>query len=97
MNNLELEHILKCKLNSNGINDYAPNGLQVEGKAEIQKIVTGVTASQALIDYAAAQGADAVLVHHGYFWKNENPCIRGMKGKRIKTLLLNDINLYAYH
>ena len=97
MNNLELEHILKCKLNSNGINDYAPNGLQVEGKAEIQKIVTGVTASQALIDYAATQGADAVLVHHGYFWKNENPCIRGMKGKRIKTLLLNDINLYAYH
>ena len=71
--------------------------MQVEGKTEIKKIITGVTASQALIDYAVAQQADAVLVHHGYFWKSENPCIRGMKGKRIKTLLVNDINLYGYH
>ena len=93
MNNLELERLLNEKLSIDRINDYAPNGLQVEGKAEIKKIITGVTASQALIDYAVAQQADAVLVHHGYFWKNENPCIRGMKGKRIKTLLVNDINL----
>ena len=97
MNNLELERLLNEKLSTDRINDYAPNGLQVEGKAEIKKIITGVTASQALIDYAVAQQADAVLVHHGYFWKSENPCIRGMKGKRIKTLLVNNINLYGYH
>lgn len=97
MNHLELELILNQKLNAQSISDYAPNGLQVEGKAEIHKIITGVTASQALIDYAVAQQADAILVHHGYFWKSENPCIRGMKGKRIKTLLQNDINMYGYH
>ncbi|ABR74434.1 Nif3-like dinuclear metal center hexameric protein [Actinobacillus succinogenes] len=97
MNQFELEQLLNQKLNSSVIDDYAPNGLQVEGKAEIRKIVTGVTASQALINAAVAHNADAVLVHHGYFWKNENPCIRGMKGKRIKTLLVNDINLYGYH
>lgn len=97
MNNLELEQILNQKLASEKIHDYAPNGLQVEGKRNIQKIITGVTASQALIDYAISQNADALLVHHGYFWKNENPCIRGMKGRRIKSLLVNDINLYGYH
>ena len=97
MNNLSLEHIINQKLNTNAINDYAPNGLQVEGKANIKKIITGVTATQALIDAAVAKNADAILVHHGYFWKSENPCIRGMKGKRIKTLLVNDINLYGYH
>lgn len=97
MNNFQLEQILNQKLNSAAISDYAPNGLQVEGKAEIHKIITGVTASQALIDYAIRQQADAILVHHGYFWKSENPCIRGMKGKRIKSLLQHDINLFAYH
>lgn len=97
MQNLALENLLNQKLNSDTINDYAPNGLQVEGKVEVKKIITGVTASQALIDYAVEQKADALLVHHGYFWKSENPCIRGMKGKRIKTLLVNDINLYGYH
>src|SRR5699024_8753146 len=97
LNNLELESILNQLLNSTKINDYAPNGLQIEGKSAIRKIVTGVTASQALIDYAVSVNADAILVHHGYFWKNENQCIRGMKGKRIKTLLQNEINLYAYH
>ncbi|TCP97661.1 dinuclear metal center YbgI/SA1388 family protein [Cricetibacter osteomyelitidis] len=97
MNNLQLEQTINDKLNSHAIQDYAPNGLQVEGKAEIRKIITGVTATQALIDYAVSRQADAVLVHHGYFWKSENPCIRGMKGKRIKTLLVNDINLYGYH
>ena len=97
MNNLELEQLINQKLSSDKINDYAPNGLQVEGKTEIKKIITGVTASQALIDYAISQNADAILVHHGYFWKSENPCIRGMKGKRIKALLVNDMNLYGYH
>lgn len=97
MQNLELEQIINQKLNSPAIQDYAPNGLQVEGKANIQKIITGVTASQALIDYAINQQADAILVHHGYFWKSENPCLRGMKGRRIKALMQHDINLFAYH
>lgn len=97
MNNFELEQLLNQKLNSDSIADYAPNGLQVEGRSEIGKIITGVTASQALIDYAITQQADAILVHHGYFWKNENPCIRGMKGARIKALLTHNINLFAYH
>lgn len=77
--------------------DYCPNGLQVEGRTEIQKIVTGVTASQALIDAAIKEKADALLVHHGYFWKGESQPIIGMKKNRIKALLENDINLYAYH
>ncbi|QLB40766.1 Nif3-like dinuclear metal center hexameric protein [Mannheimia pernigra] len=95
--NIELEQILNTKLNSSAINDYAPNGLQVEGKKEIRKIITGVTASLPLIEKAIEKNADAILVHHGYFWKSENPCIRGMKGKRIKQLLVNDINLFGYH
>lgn len=77
--------------------DYAPNGLQVEGKQQIGKLVTGVTASQALIDAAIAVSADMILVHHGYFWGNENPCIVGMKQRRIKALLTHDINLMGYH
>ncbi|MDP8180959.1 Nif3-like dinuclear metal center hexameric protein [Pasteurella atlantica] len=97
LNNLELEHILNIKLNSQAITDYAPNGLQVEGKSNITKIITGVTATLPLIEEAIKRNADAILVHHGYFWKNEEPCIRGMKGKRIKQLLINDINLYGYH
>lgn len=97
LTNVELEQILDEKLNSKAISDYAPNGLQVEGKKEIRKIITGVTASLPLIEQAIAKNADAILVHHGYFWKSENPCIRGMKGKRIKALLQNDINLFGYH
>jgi dinuclear metal center YbgI/SA1388 family protein len=77
--------------------DYAPNGLQVEGKPDIQRIVFGVTASQALIDQAIERQADAILVHHGYFWKNEPPVLTGMKYQRIKKLIQNDINLLAYH
>lgn len=97
LTNTELEQILDEKLNSKAISDYAPNGLQVEGKTDIKKIITGVTASLPLIEAAIAQNADAILVHHGYFWKSENPCIRGMKGKRIKQLLCHEINLFAYH
>ena len=77
--------------------DYCPNGLQVEGRNEIARLVTGVTASQALLDAAVELGADAVLVHHGYFWKGESPALVGMKRRRIATLLANDINLFAYH
>ncbi|EKE86912.1 Nif3-like dinuclear metal center hexameric protein [Idiomarina xiamenensis] len=79
------------------IKDYCPNGLQVEGRAEINRIVTGVTASQALIDTAIEQQADTLLVHHGYFWRGEAPAIVGMKKRRIAQLLKHDINLLAYH
>ncbi len=77
--------------------DYAPNGLQVEGRKKLQHIVTGVTACQALIDKAVELQADAILVHHGYFWKNESQVITGMKQRRIKTLLENGISLIGYH
>ncbi|MCG9626707.1 Nif3-like dinuclear metal center hexameric protein [Vibrio mediterranei] len=97
MNNLQLETVLNEKLSPQLIKDYCPNGLQVEGASEINKVVTGVTASQALIDYAVSVNADALLVHHGYFWKGEPEAIRGMKGKRIRTLIKNDVNLYGYH
>ena len=77
--------------------DYCPNGLQVEGGENVSRLVTGVTASQALIDAAIAQDADMILVHHGYFWKGEPQPVTGMKKTRIKALLANDINLVAFH
>ncbi|WP_027591441.1 Nif3-like dinuclear metal center hexameric protein [Pseudomonas sp. RL] len=79
------------------IADYCPNGLQVEGRSRVRRIVSGVTASQVLLDAAVVEGADLVLVHHGYFWKNESPCVVGMKQRRLKTLLTHDISLLAYH
>ncbi|QQN50204.1 Nif3-like dinuclear metal center hexameric protein [Stutzerimonas balearica] len=84
-------------LNVARIADYCPNGLQVEGRAEVRRLVSGVTASQALLDAAVDAGADAVLVHHGYFWKNEDARIIGMKQRRLRTLLLNEMSLLAYH
>lgn len=90
---LELNKILQ----PNNIKDFCPNGLQIEGRSEVKKIVTGVTASQALIDAAIAQQADAILVHHGYFWKGEAYPITGMKKNRIAALLKHDISLLAYH
>jgi dinuclear metal center YbgI/SA1388 family protein len=84
-------------LNAARISDYCPNGLQVEGRAHVSRIVSGVTASQALLDAAVEAQADLVLVHHGYFWKNEDPCVVGMKQRRLKTLLTHDISLLAYH
>ncbi|WP_426357334.1 Nif3-like dinuclear metal center hexameric protein [Pseudocolwellia sp. HL-MZ19] len=95
--NLELENHLTTLLKPSKIRDFCPNGLQVQGAEVIQKIVTGVTASQALINEAIRLKADALLVHHGYFWKNESYLIKGMKHQRIKSLLVNDINLFAYH
>ncbi|WP_165677546.1 Nif3-like dinuclear metal center hexameric protein [Metapseudomonas otitidis] len=79
------------------ISDYCPNGLQVEGRPQVRRIVSGVTASQALLDAAVDVEADVVLVHHGYFWKGENPCVTGIKQRRLKTLLTHDISLLAYH
>ena len=77
--------------------DYCPNGLQIEGRAEINSLVSGVTASAALIDAAIDKEADAILVHHGYFWKGEDACITGIKKNRIKKLLAAEINLITYH
>ncbi len=77
--------------------DYCPNGLQVEGCDEIRRVVCGVTASQALLDAAVDRQADAILVHHGYFWKGEDGRLTGIRRRRLATLLANDINLLAYH
>jgi dinuclear metal center YbgI/SA1388 family protein len=77
--------------------DYCPNGLQVAGNEQVQSIVTGVTASQALIEAALDTNADTIIVHHGYFWRGEDQRIIGIKQRRLKQLLLNDINLIAYH
>jgi dinuclear metal center YbgI/SA1388 family protein len=84
-------------LQSDAFNDYCPNGLQVQGAPEVKRIVTGVTASQALIDAAVDWNADLILVHHGYFWKGEDPRITGMKHRRIASLIRHDVSLLAYH
>ncbi len=77
--------------------DYGPNGLQVEGKAEITRIVSGVTASRALIEAAIAANADAIFVHHGLFWRGQDGRITGWMKQRMQLLLAHDINLFAYH
>ena len=77
--------------------DYCPNGLQIEGKPEVQRLVSGVTTNQALIDAAIDLQADAIIVHHGFFWKNEASPIVGLKKNRIKALLDHNISLLAYH
>ncbi|MFT4941820.1 MAG: dinuclear metal center YbgI/SA1388 family protein [Paraglaciecola sp.] len=97
IDNGQLLGFLNELLQPERVRDFCPNGMQVEGRKQIKRIVTGVTASQNLIDEAIRLEADAILVHHGYFWKGEEPCIRGMKKQRLAALLLNDINLYAYH
>jgi len=97
MNHYELEKIVNQQLNSSAFSDYAPNGLQVEGRTQVKTLIAGVTASQALVDEAVARNADAILVHHGYFWKSEPAVIKGMKRNRLRALLANDINLYGWH
>ena len=77
--------------------DYCPNGLQVAGKQEISTVISGVTASEAFLQAAIEADADAVLVHHGYFWRGEDQRVTGMKQRRLKLLLENDISLIAYH
>ena len=89
----ELNQLLKPWL----FKDYCPNGLQVEGKGDVGKLVTGVTASMDFIEAAIAQEADALLVHHGYFWRGEDQSIVGLKKARIQELLANDMSLFAYH
>lgn len=85
------------QLRAGQFKDYTINGLQVEGRETVRRVMTGVTACQALLDEAVAWQADMVLVHHGYFWKNEPVAITGMKQKRIKTLMAHDMSLLAYH
>ncbi|WP_075433819.1 Nif3-like dinuclear metal center hexameric protein [Buchnera aphidicola] len=98
MNNFFLEKLINKKLRApKYIDDYMPNGLQVEGKSEIKNIITGVTASQKLLDIAINTHADAVIVHHGYFWKNQGRKILGMNKSRLQKLLTHNINLYAWH
>ena len=92
-----LNNYLSTLLLPERFSDYCPNGLQVEGKQEISKIVTGVTASMALLEAALQVNADAVFVHHGYFWRGEELPITGIKKRRIQFLLQHDINLFAYH
>lgn len=77
--------------------DYCPNGLQVEGKQHVRRVVSGVTASAALIEAAIRCNADLLLVHHGYFWRGEDPTVTGMKRRRLQMLLQHDLNLVAYH
>lgn len=93
----ELIELANQTLRPGEFRDYCPNGLQIEGRDRVQKLVAGVTASQALLDYAVSVEADAVLVHHGYFWRGEPLSLTGLRRRRIATLLANDINLLAYH
>lgn len=77
--------------------DYCPNGLQVEGRRPVRRLISGVTASLALLEAAQAADADAILVHHGWFWKGESPCLTGLKGRRVRTLITSGACLLAYH
>lgn len=77
--------------------DYGPNGLQVEGRREIRRLVSGVTASRALIEAAIDAGADALFVHHGLFWRGQDGTVTGWMKERLKLLLAHDVNLLAYH
>ncbi|TFH24144.1 MAG: Nif3-like dinuclear metal center hexameric protein [Myxococcales bacterium] len=88
---------LDALLESARFDDYCPNGLQIEGRAQVRTLVSGVTACEALLDAAIERGADAVLVHHGYFWRGERATITGMRRRRIGKLLGADISLIAYH
>jgi dinuclear metal center YbgI/SA1388 family protein len=97
MNLKELERYIGQLLEISNFRDYCPNGVQVEGRPEIRTIVSGVSASLDVLQAASAAGADAVLVHHGYFWKNEGPQITGIKRARIAHLLEHGISLLAYH
>ncbi|WP_016954992.1 Nif3-like dinuclear metal center hexameric protein [Catenovulum agarivorans] len=97
MQTKKLEQLLNQWLSPEIISDYCPNGLQLDSEKTIEKVVTGVSATQALIDSAIALKADAILVHHGYFWKSEPAQIVGMKYQRLKKLIKNDISLFAYH
>lgn len=93
----ELANYIASLLETDRFRDYSPNGVQVEGRAEVRRIASGVTASLSVLEQAADWGADAILVHHGYFWRNENPVLAGIRKRRVAHLLRHDISLLAYH
>lgn len=93
----ELRDYIGSLLEISRFRDYCPNGMQVEGRTEVRRIATGVSASQRLLEAAAAWEADAILVHHGYFWRNEEAAVTGIKKRRLGYLLRHDISLLAYH
>lgn len=93
----ELRDYIGSLLEVSRFRDYCPNGVQVEGRAEVLRIATGVSASQHLLQAATAWGADAIIVHHGYFWRNEDAAVTGIKKRRIAHLLQHDVSLLAYH
>ncbi len=97
MQRAELENYLNRYLEPARFRDYCPNGLQVEGRAGIRSIVSGVTASLDLLKAAGEHGADAVFVHHGYFWRGEEPRVTATRRTRLALLLAQEINLFAYH
>lgn len=97
MERIQLLTTLNSLLLPERFRDYGPNGLQVEGRAQIGKIVSGVTASRALIEAAIAADADALLVHHGLFWRGQDGCVTGWMKQRLALLLGADLNLFAYH
>ncbi|MER2553729.1 MAG: Nif3-like dinuclear metal center hexameric protein [Thauera sp.] len=94
---VELRKHLDTLLEASRLKDYCPNGLQVEGRPDVMRVLCGVTASQDLLDRAAAGGHDAVFVHHGLFWKGDDGRVTGFRRNRLRTLLANDISLFAYH
>ena len=94
---VQLAQSLDVLLQPDKFRDYGPNGLQVEGRLEVHKIVSGVTASLALIEAAVAAGADAIFVHHGLFWRGQDGRVTGWMKQRLALLLAHDVNLFAYH
>jgi dinuclear metal center YbgI/SA1388 family protein len=93
----DIESYLGALLDVGKFRDYGPNGLQIEGKAEVHKLVSGVTASRALIEAAIEAQADAILVHHGLFWRGHDGRLTGWLKARVELLMAHGINLYAYH
>ncbi len=93
----DLEDYIGSLLEVDRFRDYCPNGVQVEGRDEVRRIATGVSASQLLLDQATAWGADAIIVHHGYFWRGEDAALTGIKKRRVAHLLNHDVSLLAYH
>lgn len=97
MNRNALQMLLESFLDCARFSDYSPNGLQVEGRENVHRVVCGVTASLALVEHAAAVNADAIIVHHGWFWRGEDARLTGFRRKRVATLMAHDINLFAFH
>ncbi|MEF8753670.1 MAG: Nif3-like dinuclear metal center hexameric protein [Accumulibacter sp.] len=93
----ELTRYLEDLLEPGRFRDYCPNGLQVEGRPEVSRLVAGVSATQRLLDTAVEHAADTILVHHGWFWRGEDGRVTGIRKTRLQTLLCHDINLYAFH